>query len=233
MSDVEISVHEGMEWNRYVNPVEVLITAGGTSEPIDDVRRVTNISSGRLGHALARHYARLGWLDIELMCPDSTMERFGDIEGVRHTPFRTTDDLRSAIAAKTSASLIYHSAAVSDYAPLQHDGKIDSRSHDELTIRMQKLPKLLASMREQFGEKTTIVGFKLLSHVHPLQLLWSAGQQINANKLDYCVANRLEDIQAESRCVYVAPRGVRNVTKCEGSVDIVASKIANAIKLQK
>lgn len=186
---------------------EVVITAGGTREKIDDVRYVGNCSSGRIGHEIAKRYAELPDYRVTLIAPNETMRRYGEIEGVRHESFVSARDLRESLLGIKTADVVYHSAAVADYTPVFHAGKIRS-DQDELVVRMRRVPKILADLREHFGEQATIVGFKLLSNVWDYDLEHAAKEQIDACGLDFCVANDLNDVRADYRKILLVRKAV-------------------------
>jgi phosphopantothenoylcysteine synthetase/decarboxylase len=170
---------------------DVIITAGGTKEPIDDVRYIGNFSSGRFGHALAQQYASNGH-SVALLSPKSVTERFGEIKGVTDAHFGSADELKNLLLGYRAAELVLHSAAVSDYTPTRQQGKISS-NREELSIRLMRTPKILSMLRDHFGSATTLVGFKLLSQVPTDELITVANEQISKNKTNYSIANRLED----------------------------------------
>lgn len=214
------------------NPRKVLITAGGTQEQIDDIRYIGNLSSGRFGHALAQKYQQ-GGDDVTLLAPQSVQERFGAIEDIQHIPFSSAEDLRTQLLGCEAADLILHAAAVSDYTPDRTPGKISS-TEEQLTITATRTPKILSLLRDHFGNETKIVGFKLLSDVSEEHLLDIATQQIATNATDYCIANRLEDIDRTTgeRGVYlVEPSGI--ASEIYGPTDTVAQAIYKALSLQK
>lgn len=186
---------------------EIVITAGGTREKIDDVRYVGNCSSGRLGHEIAKRYAELPDHRVTLIAPNETMRRYGEIEGVRHEPFVTARDLRESLLGVKAADVVYHSAAVADYTPVFQAGKIPS-DQDELVVRMRRVPKILADLREHFGKQTTIVGFKLLSNAWDYDLERAAKEQIDACGIDFCVANDLNDVRADYRKILLVRKAV-------------------------
>lgn len=191
---------------------EIVITAGGTREKIDDVRYISNFSSGKLGHAIARIYAeekeqtyiRTGAFQspVKFLAPQSTIDRFGEIKGVKHIPFESTRDLRARLLGIHVADTVIHSAAVADYIPEYVYGKIRS-DKEELNLRLQRAPKILAELRDHFGPDATLVGFKLLSDVYETTLRQAAEKQIVDNDLDYCIANDLQKITKDSREVDV------------------------------
>lgn len=208
---------------------EVLISAGGTREPIDDVRYIGNFSSGRFGHTLAKQYAEHGH-QVTLAAPNITIERFGLPAGVEHVPFMSAEDLRAVMLGYDAADLILHSAAVSDYTPQRTDGKISS-DQEKLVIELERTPKILAALRDHFGPETTIVGFKLLSGVTPEHLIDVARRQVETNDTDYSLANLLEDIDSENgerRIQLVQSDGV--VLPISGRTDSVASAVYDEVQ---
>lgn len=162
--------------------MRVLITAGGTREPIDDVRFITNRSSGALGRALAAE-ARSRGHEVLLLAPEG-----GD------RAFESTADLERELrrAAKLGPwDIVLHSAAVSDYRPEPVKGKIRS-DRKELVLRLVRTPKLIARFREWF-ERAFLVGFKLTSGVKPDLRVRIAGEQIANYGTDLCVENDIAE----------------------------------------
>ena len=204
---------------------DVIVTAGGTRENIDDVRYIGNFSSGRLGHALATEYANSG-LSVLLLAPNLVPERFGLPCGVQHEPFTSAESLRTALLAQSGARLILHAAAVADYTPVTVEGKISS-DQDELDIHLTRVPKILPLLRVHFGNESTIVGFKLLSGVSEESLVETATKQIATNQTDFCVANDLQELGRSRRLHIVEPDG--NYTTLEGDTQTVAEKLALAV----
>jgi phosphopantothenoylcysteine decarboxylase/phosphopantothenate--cysteine ligase len=206
-----------------VSKYEVVVTAGGTIEKIDDVRYIGNVSSGRFGLALADRAKRLG-RSVALIAPVSCVERFGLPEGVSHLPYLTTDDLASRLLSVTEADLVLHAAAVSDYRPQRTAGKISS-DNESLTITCERTPKILSLLRGHFGDDTVIAGFKLLTGVSVDQLVGVAHQQIVSNSTDYCVANLLEDIHDGQRSVHLVERGSEHARRISGNTADVADQL--------
>lgn len=214
------------------NRSEVIITAGGTKEPIDDVRYIGNFSSGRFGHALAQKYVHHGH-HVTLLSPSSVPERFGRIDEVDYQHFTSADDLKEALLGFEAAKLILHSAAVSDYTPTKIEGKISS-DQENLTVELVRTPKILSLLRSHFGNETVLVGFKLLSNVETDGLLEVAGKQIEKNETDYSIANRLEDISPDSDHRKVHLLGSDgNVNTFSGKSISVAQSLYHAIEWNK
>jgi len=205
------------------NP-EIVITAGGTKEYIDDVRYVSNFSSGRLGVALANQHAKMGYR-VTLLAPNSTMQRFDVDKGIEHQNFVTSEDLDNRLKSFGEGVLaVFQAAAVSDYVPLQVDGKISS-TEDELTVKMTRNKKILPELRNYFGVYTQLIGFKLLSHVEEEELIAVAVRQIETAGTDMCVANDLSDVGEERKLHIVDATGL--VGSVAGGLEMVADAIAH------
>lgn len=213
----------------HIEQRDIVITAGGTREQIDDVRFVSNFSGGALGHALAEEFASYD-RNVLLLAPRAVTDRYGEIEGVEHRTFSSCADLDEKLKSIKSARVVMQAAAVADYSPVISEGKISS-NEDELVIRMRRNPKILASLREHFGKHTYIVGFKLLSGVSSGELLETARNQIAANRTDMCVANDLKSIHPRTRTVYAVPRGQYPSLRINGSTREVARHLSSQVLL--
>jgi phosphopantothenoylcysteine decarboxylase / phosphopantothenate---cysteine ligase len=131
----------------------VLITSGPCRETVDDVRILTTRSSGLMGRALAHEAFRLG-ADVTVVHHDT----FPCITNL-HTD--SAADMRTAVldhlAANGGTDIYISAAAISDFAPVQVEGKL--RSGKPATIRLDPLPKLLSEVVERYHPFT--VAFKL------------------------------------------------------------------------
>lgn len=219
---------------------EVLITAGGTRESIDDVRFVGNFSAGSFGVNIANAFAReltstealpnpeLEDTHITLLAPKETHERF-DVD--KRIDCRTFTDAASLgkllLEHETRPDVIIHAAAVADYTPTRLHGKLSSDA-DELTITMQRTPKLLAKLRKTYGPRSFLTGFKLLSDVSTNELTAVGMRQLFENNLDLTVANDLKDIRPLGRKVIALSKG-ELVKPIEGSTQDVAAQLASLI----
>ncbi|MBX2797633.1 MAG: NUDIX domain-containing protein [Myxococcales bacterium] len=179
--------------------MHAVVTAGGTREPIDDVRVVTNLSTGRFGAACARALVERG-CDVTLLANTDLARHHDWLDPrIRVVPFGSFRELDAALrqATEDPPDLLLMAAAVSDYAPVPATGKI--RSDDAtLSIEMVRNDKLIATLRARCGPHTTLVGFKLLSGVSPAELHDNARRQIAANQLDLCFANDLAELGGDT-----------------------------------
>lgn len=203
---------------------KVVVTCGGTSEAVDDVRVLSNVSTGRFGHALAAELAKYTAYEVTELCPKSTLERLGHRRRVVYKHYRTTDELRSLLLDGNPPAIVLQAAAVADYRPTPVAGKIPSDS-DEMTITLEKVPKILSELRPAYGSKTFLVGFKLLSNVSEEELIAAASAQLKANRLNMVIANDLHNLK-DNRHPVVVITAEGGAIPFDGTRDEVAAELA-------
>ncbi len=138
--------------------LNVLVTAGGTREPIDAVRYVGNRSSGRMGLALAAEAARRG-ARVTVVAANVSLPR---PPGVRYVDVETAAELAAACAREfEAADVLLMAAAVADYrpaAPVAYKIKKD-RAGPALTVELERTEDVLASLAERRRPGQVLVGF--------------------------------------------------------------------------
>jgi phosphopantothenoylcysteine decarboxylase/phosphopantothenate--cysteine ligase len=148
--------------------LRVLVTSGGTAEPVDGVRVLTNTSTGRTGALIAGRFAR-GGHDVVLLRARGSEEARGCREET-FVSFAELDRALTRILASESFDAVIHAAAVSDFsvagvlmggeAPRPREGKLDSDSAPVLRLRPN--PKLVDGLRARSANPSVrIVAFKL------------------------------------------------------------------------
>ncbi|MCH3919479.1 MAG: phosphopantothenoylcysteine synthase [Sphaerochaeta sp.] len=203
--------------------MRILITAGGTSEPIDSVRRITNTGTGRLGSLVADAFAADDPASqIWYVCPQgacfpttaqATILTVTDVASVERTVRK--------LLAEEQVDAIIHTMAVSDYrvravcppeavetgtdhltdAVIKGDirseeGKISSR-YSRLLVLLEQTPKILPLLRD-LAPEAFLVGCKLLEHV-PVDVLFStATELLRENRLDAVLANDGAQIRGDT-----------------------------------
>jgi phosphopantothenoylcysteine decarboxylase / phosphopantothenate---cysteine ligase len=137
--------------------VRVLVTAGGTREPIDAVRYVGNRSSGRMGFALAAEAASLG-ADVTVVAANVALPRD---PRVRHVDVETAQQLQDACAAAFGdCDVLLMAAAVVDFRPAERfGGKLTKDGADALQVALERTPDILAGLAAGRRPGQTIVGF--------------------------------------------------------------------------
>lgn len=130
----------------------VLVTAGGTSEPIDPVRFITNRSSGKMGVAIASKALDRG-AKVILVAGNITVPVPDGIERIDVT---TTQEMYDAVLGNLDrADIVVKAAAPADYAVEKiSDKKIKS---DELTLRLKKNPDIAAAVGKIKGDKKLVI----------------------------------------------------------------------------
>ena len=164
-----------------LSSVSVLVTAGGTREPIDAVRVIANRSSGKQGYAIAENAARRG-ATVTLV---STVDR-PTLASITVIPVETADDMLRAVTCHSDSSdVIVMSAAVADFRPVQRsDGKI-KKADGVPEIVLEKTPDILAGLGARKREGQILVGFAAETE----DLIAHAQDKLVRKNLDLIVAN--------------------------------------------
>ena len=137
--------------------LRVLVTAGGTREPIDAVRFVGNRSSGRMGFALAATAASLG-AAVTVVAANVAVERD---ERVTYVDVETAAELQAACAARfPDADVLLMAAAVADYRPARSfAGKLKKAGDERMRVELERTPDILTALAADRRPGQTIVGF--------------------------------------------------------------------------
>ncbi len=199
---------------------KVLVIAGATVEPIDDVRVVTNRSTGGTGIELAKAAFERG-ADVELW--------IGRHEGIvppwiEQKRFDTTAEL-AKLTEGVRADVCVVPAAISDFAPRKTKGKIPSRK-GPVSLELEPTPKVLATLRKH--TKGALVGFKAEAGVRPTELMEKALALLKEADLDFVVANDVSKVKGNETSVLIVDRKGRSDT-FEGPKALAAERIWSAI----
>jgi len=137
--------------------LKVLVTAGGTREPIDSVRYVGNRSSGRMGVALATEAARRG-AEVTLVAANVSLQV---PSGVRVLAVETAAELAAATRAEfEAADVLLMAAAVADFRPVEAEStKIKKSGRSELAISLEPTNDILGALSAARRPGQTLVGF--------------------------------------------------------------------------
>ena len=137
--------------------LRVLVTAGGTREPIDAVRFVGNRSSGRMGFALATEAAALG-AAVTVVAANVTLPRD---PRVAYVDVQTAAELQEACAAAfEAADVLLMAAAVADYRPARSfAGKLKKAGDERMRVELERTPDILSGLVAARRADQTLVGF--------------------------------------------------------------------------
>lgn len=204
--------------------MKLLITSGGTSESIDQVRAITNHASGNLGKIIAEQALSIGH-EVTLVTTKQAVKPEPQ-KNLTIIEISNVESLKSTLEPliKTHQALI-HSMAVSDYTPVYMTGleevqatedisslldkkntesKISSKD-DYQVLFLKKTPKVISFIKK-WNPAIQLIGFKLLVDVPKEELFAVARQSIDRNGADYILANDLTDIKGNQHIAYLVDK---------------------------
>lgn len=212
--------------------LKVVVTAGGTSERIDNVRKITNSSTGKLGIKITEKLLEREEIEnIYYVCSKESLKPSDErvkiiiVDGVRDLKDKVT-----TLLCDNHIDTFIHSMAVSDYfvsyvstpKMISDDVKITGRdvidafdcpfnsltdrkiSSDEenLVLVLKKAPKIISLIKD-ISPDTYLVGFKLLDGVSKEELIFVATKLRDKNNCDLVVANDLNNIRQGNHSAYI------------------------------
>ena len=221
--------------------MKIIITSGGTSENIDNVRKITNSSSGKLGSIIANTFIKKYEKIIEkiyFLAPKSSIlpKNNKKVEIINITNVQSLKQKIEEILTKQKVDIVIHSMAVSDYTVdkiydennnLISGDKISS-SLNELTIKLKPTPKVI-SIIKKISPKTILVGFKLLSNVKKQELINVAYKLLQNNNCNFVLANDTKNITSKKHIGYLIDKD-KKIAKCNSKQQIAEEVVKNSIK---
>lgn len=177
--------------------MNLVVTCGPAWEPLDDMRRLTNASTGRLGSLLADAFADAG--HRVLVCRSDAATAPPPARAAEILPFGTNDDLAARLdrlAERETVDAVFHAAALCDFRVArirdaegrEHRGpKISSRS-GRLTLELEPATKVLPGLRSRFPN-ARLCGWKLELAGNRDAALAAAWRQLAEAGTDACVLN--------------------------------------------
>ena len=196
--------------------MKVIITSGGTSEAIDQVRAITNHSTGSLGKALAEYFLDKGD-QVSLVTTKRALKPEAH-PNLSIQLIESVSDLKDCLEELVpSHDALIHAMAVSDYRPVymtdikeleeaanvrdflnkrNQESKISSDA-DTQVLFLQKNPKIISLIKE-WKPDIQLIGFKLLVGVEKQELIQVARASLIKNRADLIVANDLLEVTSNS-----------------------------------
>ena len=208
--------------------LKVLVTAGGTREPIDSVRFIGNRSSGRMGLALAREAARRG-AEVTLIGANLALEKPSGLATVEVST--AAELLVAAESAFGAADVLLMAAAVADFRPqAQRADKITKAGRDGLSLDLEPTEDVLARLAGQRREAQTLVGF---AAEHGEGALERGREKLERKRLDAVVVNDISRSEigfdaADNEVTIVTAAGERAVELA--SKEAVAAAILDEVE---
>ena len=202
--------------------MRILITAGPTREPIDDVRYLSNGSSGRMGYALAQAAQRRGHTVVLVSGPVELPAPSG-VELVRVV---TTDEMYHACQQRfPDCDGLIAAAAVCDYRPRQRIAGKLKKTGRPLTLELVETIDVLASLAANKGHRW-VVGFA----VEPDESLDAAHAKLLAKNCDWIVVNAPSAIGAADNRISVIDRSAQVVLTAQGPKAEIAERLMEWIE---
>jgi phosphopantothenoylcysteine decarboxylase / phosphopantothenate---cysteine ligase len=221
--------HPGhLNGDRSWSGAHVLVTAGGTREPIDAVRFVGNRSSGKMGWALAEEAARRG-AKVTVVAANVSLPR---APGIEYVDVATAAELTAACRERfPSADVLLMAAAVADYRPA--DARADkikkADAGETLTLELEQTEDVLAALAAERRPGQVLVGFAAESGARAVE---HARGKLERKRLDAVVVN---DVSAPG-IAFDAPDNEVTIVTADGETHVpratkaaVAAKVLDAV----
>lgn len=184
---------------------KVLVTAGSTKVPIDQVRAITNIFKGATGTYIAKHFSQIG-AEVTLLTsnPDIAKDVEGKVRVIKYSTYNELAALMEFEIKNGGYDVVIHSSAVSDYKcegvyNLNEDklSRLDSKQkvsskHEELYLKLVPTEKLIDKIRGEWKFNGVLVKFKLEVGRSDEDLIEIATKSREFSQADFIVANCLE-----------------------------------------
>ena len=210
--------------------VRVIVTAGGTQEPIDPVRYISNRSSGKMGFALAREAANRG-AEVTLISAPTSIPVPDRVELIR---IRTAEEMRDAVIARfDEADVVVKAAAVADFkAKLVAEGKI-KKANAPSAIELEPTVDIAAELGAM-KKRQILVGFAAETDDH----IQAARTKLQSKNLDFIVLNDVLATDAgfevdTNRVVILSADGAEEEVPLQlktGIAQVIWDRVANALR---
>ena len=206
--------------------LRVLVSAGGTREPLDAVRFVGNRSSGRMGVAVAEEARRRG-AEVTLLAANVAVPVPRGIEVVQ-TP--TAGDMAREALARTEADIVVMTAAVADYTPAEVSAGKRSKTAEDWSVRLEPTTDILRELGARRTAGQVLVGFA--ADAGPEGLV-RARDKLTSKRADLIVFNDVAQPgigfdSVENEVVLVSRSGERPVQRARK--EAIAATILDAVE---
>lgn len=206
---------------------KLLITAGGTREPVDAVRAITNLSTGGTGTALARALSTAGFDVTLLLAAGSVQDTVGIARVERFGSFADLDAALRTELADPDYHAVIHAAAVSDYSVVDADATRKQPSDAaEWTLHLRRNPKLVDGLRGiATNPALQVVAFKLTAQADAAQAQQAVQRLLQRSGADWVVHNDLAQMTADRHPFTLVSRDGSAIA-CEGPEQLAEVLIA-------
>jgi phosphopantothenate-cysteine ligase len=220
---------------------KILVTSGGTQEYIDDVRVLTNISSGKLGSIIAERLidvnAQVTYLHgVNAILPRCDLRKYPMIP----CKVKSAQDAYSWMEKLIpDMDAVIHCMAVSDFT-FKRDGALKCKSSDPqafidyMSRTITKNPKIISKVKE-WNPKTILIGFKFEVGISNDELIELAVNSIQKNKCDLVVANDKEEmVRDKAHVAYaVTPGAITKMIGKERIAEVIGDFLTATFEAQE
>ncbi len=234
--------------------MKILLTSGGAKVPIDEVRSITNMSTGTFGAKIGTECLNRGddlifirakeskspmrvTLDLyngyqthedcvriiseKTEWFESVYKRYGEYQ---YSTYNQYFDILQLSTLTRSPDAIILAAAIPDYDVVNKvAGKI--RSKGDMKIDLTPFPKIINKVKNEWGYKGILVGFKLLVGATEDELIQAAGRSVVENNCDFVVANDLHDLKRNNHKIMIVTKHTVSHVPKEKAVGAIIDKI--------
>ena len=206
--------------------INILITAGPTREKIDDIRFITNRSSGRMGYALAEAALKRG-MNVTLVSGPVCL---APVKGVNTIKVESASEMADAVfRLESEAEIIISAAAVADYRPVKvTKGKI-KKSDGEMVLKLERTTDILQTLGKSKRKNLFLAGFAAETE----RLLEYAEIKLKKKNLDLIIANDVSDSEigfnSDANAVTLIFKDGKKIDIPRSSKKIIAEKIIDEI----
>ena len=179
-------IKKEIEFEKDMNGINLLVTAGPTIEKIDPVRYITNHSSGKMGYAIADIASKRG-ANVKLISGPTNIKKplFANI-----TDVKSADDMHSAVMNNMeNADIIIKAAAIADYTIENPKDEKMKKKDADLKLELRRTKDILKSVGERKRENQVICGFSMETN----NLIENSKKKLISKNCDMIVANNLND----------------------------------------
>ncbi len=168
--------------------LKALVTCGATWTPIDDVRVISNVSSGEMGHLIAQAFRKM---NAEVTVIEGPATHALADKKIKIIKYRFFDELAHVLKKELlkKYDIIVHAAAVSDFK-VKGVFKRKISSDKALTLNLVSTPKLINKIK-RLSPESFLVGFKLGSNLNPKNIFKTVKSLFTVSGCDLAVANSL------------------------------------------
>ena len=214
-------------WNADLLGRRIVVTAGGTREPIDPVRFIGNRSSGKQGYAIARAAVVRG-AQVQLVAANCELP---DIEGVEITRVETTSEMAEVLAEKfPQCDALVMCAAVADAKPVQISPQKIKKDQLE-SIALEPNPDLLALLSASKRQLQVLVGFAAETEAH----VENAAKKLKSKNLDVLYVNDVSGgaiFGSDQTRGVIISKGGTEIVVSEASKDTLANVLLDQVSFR-